>query len=146
MVGAIYDMRYPRPMRGDQIRSLHEIFVGEVFLPRKVSEVKWWDPHVFLRVAVWDGKNGTISQFPTHPSQSYPLVSYCSPLPYTSKYLLRFGVLGMFFGVQVPSQEVFGCQGLFLWMEGSVLFLEFPILYWIGDRIVQWFLSMLSGL
>ncbi len=26
--------------------------------------------------------------------------------------LLRFGVLGMFWGVQIPSQEVFGCLGI----------------------------------
>ena len=31
--------------------------------------------------------------------------------PYTSKYLLRFVVLGMFWGVQIPSQKVFGCLG-----------------------------------
>ena len=31
--------------------------------------------------------------------------------PWTSKYLLRFGVLGMFFGVQIPPHQVSGSVG-----------------------------------
>ena len=33
-------------------------------------------------------------------------------VPKTSKYLLRFGVLGYGLGVQISSQEVFGCIGV----------------------------------
>ena len=33
--------------------------------------------------------------------------------PLSSKYLLRFGVLGMFLGVQIPPHQVFGSLGMF---------------------------------